>query len=150
MHPTHAGAAAPKHITALHEFFKSGDGNLFAVRRGARTVDTLQQASCFLEVAHDAIDRLAAESESLQAYGVQYLLTFARAAVGAAEASVFHDECAAKSRPQEPPLTAVLESLLEESRRGVSEGRTKRGQTFHTGRVSALEEVLEHVRGMSK
>ncbi|WP_079434220.1 hypothetical protein [Zoogloea sp. LCSB751] len=66
MNITHAGAAAPKHITAFHEFFKSGDGNLFAVRQGARTIDALQQASCFLEVAHDAIDRLAAETESLQ------------------------------------------------------------------------------------
>lgn len=150
MHPTPTGVAAPKHITALHEFFKSGDGNLFAVRQGARTIDALQQASCFLEVAHDAIDRLAAETESLQAYGVQYLLTFACAAVGAAEASVFRDECAAKAATPEPSLPAVLESLLEESRRGVSEGRTKRGQTFHTGRVSALEEVLEHVREACK
>ena len=150
MHPTHSGAAAPKHITALHEFFKSGDGDLFAVRQGARTIDALQQASCFLEVALDSIDRLAAESESLQAYGAQYLLTFAQAAVSAAEASVFLNERAAASLPQEPALLEVVQSLLEESRRGVAEGRTKRGQTFHTGRVSALEEVLEHVRGINK
>lgn len=150
MHPTYAGAAAPKRITALHEFFNSGNDDLFAVRQGARTIDALQQASCFLEVAHDAIDRLAAESESLQAFGALYLLTFARGAVSAAEASLFREEHAAGSLPQEPALLDVLQSLLEESRRGVVEGRTKRGQTFHTGRVSALEEVLEHVRGMSK
>lgn len=150
MHSTNAGAAAPKHITALHEFFKSGDGNLFAVRQGVPTIDALEQAAIFLEVAQDAIGRLAQDTDSMQAFGALYLTEIAKGVVDSAVESAYREQEAAQTATLEPSLPAVLESLLEESRRGVSEGRTKRGQTFHTGRVSALEEVLEHVREACK
>ncbi|RTL34312.1 MAG: hypothetical protein EKK49_08815 [Rhodocyclaceae bacterium] len=150
MHSNHAGTTAPRRITALHEFFKTSNGDLFAVRQGARTLDVLEQASVFLCVALDAVNRLAAETEDMRAYGASYLVEIAKGALDSAEVSCRHDEAVAKATKQELSLPTVLESLIEESRRGVAEGRTKRGQTFHAGRLSALEEVLEHVREACK
>ncbi|MBS0348949.1 MAG: DUF3077 domain-containing protein [Proteobacteria bacterium] len=150
MHPIYAGASAPKRITALHEFFKFGDGNLFAVQPGVSTIDALEQASVFLCIAQDAINRLAQDTDNMSAFGALYLTEIAKGVVDSAVESAYRDQETAKAAALEPSLPAVLESLIEESQRGVAEGRTKRGQTFHTGRVSALEEVLEHVRGMNK
>ncbi|MBS0372544.1 MAG: DUF3077 domain-containing protein [Proteobacteria bacterium] len=145
MHSTHAGAAAPRRVTAQHPFFScspTGD-TLFSVRPNVALDDALDLASCFLASALGTVEQVAQNVGGDQIHGAAYLVEMAKAVVDAATL--------AKPFPA-PELTSTIAFLTAQLTDSQQQAEKEEGQgkAFYEGRISAFELALSELREVAK
>ena len=144
MHPIHAGATAPKRVTAQHPFFSCSPNGapLFSVRPNIPLDDAIDIASCFLASALDTVEQVAQNVGGDLIHGAVYLIEMSKAVVDSAAGSVMRQE----GETRDDHLSFLREALAD-SQKQASQARTAKMRTYHDGRASAFQIAIAALEG---
>lgn len=136
-------APAPKRGTASHDFFHTTAGNLLQVRNGINVSAALVQASCLLDAAHAAVERLSEDRQDNLAHGAAYLIELAQGLVDASEGGEHPDD----PKPTDADPLSFLREALADSQKQAEHARTAKVRNYHDGRASAFQIAIAALEG---